>query len=695
MEMTIDKSTVSNAQNSVAFKTTENSAKIFSMLASFLYSDRELAVLHELAANAVDAHKMVGKADVPIEVHLPTQLSPNLIIRDFGAGLHHDDVIKYLTTYGESNKSGSNDFIGGYGIGSKSPAAVSDTWQILSKHAGIANQYLVTIDNQGIPLLTKLRESPTDESGLEVTIPANPSRIRVWATAASAAFQYYTVPPIIKGLVGQPKPPEYIKEHSLFKIKETHEYSRTRDIKAISGIRGYNIDLNQIRASLNPEYLSLINASCGYCFLLPFNIGELDLDLSREKLRYNSRTIETITNRLNAVGEVIKKEITDGLVGLNRIEYYIKALKFYTLYGNVIFDIIKGNPYGIQGQHQLNIIEFQNNIIEGQYKVGLKGKIATLNHSYTCGKEYSVSLSMLNKYENLSPRLSVRLAALERIVFVLNDDKTVVNRVRHSSAKDNKIYVIGSEFNSLDPCIQSIAIKGSSLPDAPLIARGPKRAAINTELYVKSGNRFLKVLEEDCKSLHNAGTHVYVCTEITSATSISSDVYEKDTKIVLDFMVNAKLLAVKKGKPIPSWTKHVKDVAVELAARYEKEAQHYHHNCKLRGIKADIFVSSMMPRHDKFPNSELKSFLIYLNSIKEEVEGISNLPHQQLAALQLIIPNLTSPKYSNTIVDIEDKLEKMKKKYPMLVVLYKLAYRPSMVLDDVVVEYVKLVEKSI
>ena len=692
MEMTIDKSTASNAQNSVTFKTTENSAKIFSMLAQFLYSDRELAVLHELSSNAVDAHKMVGKEDVPIEVHLPTQLSPNLIIRDFGPGLHHDDVIKFLTTYGESNKAESNDFIGGYGIGSKSPAAVSDTWQILSKHGGVANQYLVAINNQGIPSLTKLRESSTDESGLEVIVPVNPSQIRLWATAGNNAFQYYKVPPIVKGLAGQtqPKVQEYAKDHSLFKI-EPNGLSYSPKCKVLSGIRAYTVDMVQILPSLKKEFVSVIGGVSSRSFLLPFNIGDLDLDLSREKLRYTSHTIKTIADRIHAVGNVIKKEITDALSGLQRIEYTGKAAEFHKLYSEFLFKVIEGNEYGIQSVYQLNTIEFPNNIVEGQYKVGFNGKIAALTLKYTCGGTHSVSMN--RNYKDKSARVCIRLSVYDRVVFVLDDDKTVATRVRNSSVKDNKIYVIGSEFNSLDPYIQSIAIKGSSLPAVPPTTRGPKKAAIKTDLYKRSGNRFLRVLEADI--LRNACLGVvYVCTEITSATSILSDVYAKETEFVSNF-IEVKVIAVKKGKTIPVWAKHVKDARAELVAKYEKEVQNYHDNCKLRVIKATPLVSCFILNKDNLPDSELKSFFISVDSVRGGDEGISALGHARRGKLGQVLPDLTVPKYSNTITDINDKLEKMKQKYPMLNILCDHSYHRVPLVFDSVVEYVNLVEKAI
>ena len=51
-------------------------AFILDMFADKVYSNKERAVIRELACNAHDSHVMAGTTDVPFEVHLPTPLEP-------------------------------------------------------------------------------------------------------------------------------------------------------------------------------------------------------------------------------------------------------------------------------------------------------------------------------------------------------------------------------------------------------------------------------------------------------------------------------------------------------------------------------------------------------------------------------------------------------------------------------------------
>ncbi len=113
-----------------------NSAKAFNILSSGLYANKVRAIIRELSCNAVDSHVAAGKADVPFDVHLPNAIEPWFSIRDYGTGLSHDQVTNIYTTYFESTKTGSNDFIGALGLGSKSPFSYNDIFTVTNVKDG-------------------------------------------------------------------------------------------------------------------------------------------------------------------------------------------------------------------------------------------------------------------------------------------------------------------------------------------------------------------------------------------------------------------------------------------------------------------------------------------------------------------------------------------------------------------------------
>ena len=95
--------------------TIEDSAKIFSILRSNIYSDKILAVVREYSTNGWDGHILNGTPDRQLRVTLPTSLSPVFKVRDFGVGLSEESVMHIYTSYGTSTKDSSNDFNGTFG----------------------------------------------------------------------------------------------------------------------------------------------------------------------------------------------------------------------------------------------------------------------------------------------------------------------------------------------------------------------------------------------------------------------------------------------------------------------------------------------------------------------------------------------------------------------------------------------------
>jgi hypothetical protein len=185
--------------DSNAFKITA-SAKAFQVLSDQLYTDKPLAILRELGANAYDAHVANGNPDVPFDVHLPTRLNPELIIKDHGTGLSREQVFTLYTTYFDSDKTHTNELIGGLGLGSKSPFSYTDQFTVISRYAGEKVTYLAYIDDSGIPAITEISAEPFDEedtTGLTITLPIKDSDHHQFERAAVKALSYIKTSPRI------------------------------------------------------------------------------------------------------------------------------------------------------------------------------------------------------------------------------------------------------------------------------------------------------------------------------------------------------------------------------------------------------------------------------------------------------------------------------------------------------------------
>ena len=178
-----------------------NSAKAFNILSSGLYANKVKAIIRELSCNAVDSHVAAGKQNTPFDVHLPNQLEPHFSIRDYGTGWNYEQVTSIYTTYFESTKTNSNDFIGALGLGSKSPFSYTDNFTVTAIKDGRKGIYTAFINEQGVPSIAlMMEEQTTDPSGVEVKFSVNDrydfSKFR---DEARAVYKWFKLQPVVSG----------------------------------------------------------------------------------------------------------------------------------------------------------------------------------------------------------------------------------------------------------------------------------------------------------------------------------------------------------------------------------------------------------------------------------------------------------------------------------------------------------------
>lgn len=136
-----------------------------------LYNDPELAIIREIATNALDAHMQFG-IKKPIEVTTPTPLKQSLTIRDYGEGLDEKDIREIYSQYGVSTKRTSNDVVGMLGLGCKSPLAYTNQFTVASIKNGRKITVSVSRDEKGAGVMNIISSVETDDpSGTEVVIP--------------------------------------------------------------------------------------------------------------------------------------------------------------------------------------------------------------------------------------------------------------------------------------------------------------------------------------------------------------------------------------------------------------------------------------------------------------------------------------------------------------------------------------------
>jgi hypothetical protein len=549
--------------NRVEFGISKDSAKLFSMLSSSLYSNKEAAVLYELGANCLDAHILNGNVDKPWDLTMPTSLDAHIRFRDYGPGLDEDSVYRLLTTYGESTKSGSNVAIGAFGLGSKSPAAVTSTWNIISRCNGELKEYFIVVDANGIPSMTRIRyeEKNTDPSGLEVVIPVNPNRIFSWNDNLKTVFKHYTVKPNIKNYnVTWITPTKVVLQGTDWNLGPSTYYRN--NIKFITTQREYGVDRDVLRAEMkNEPFLELL----GMDIEVHFPVGELETSLSREQLQYTKHTLNSIRTKLSRIYTEIKSRVDTHLASATDALHYrqlvVEASKNILGYNDIssssIFAFIKGNKYGVSRSEDLSHfnVEVSAAALGGLEMKLCNGKSTTKFTTGTgCWKTYAIILnSNHNSVGNLTYNIRFKIAFLDRISIVLADVRGASARVKYKLGQGTgKFALITNEHAKFPTELQRFIVRASSLPKPPAASR----VIMKSNIWMIKKNSFIRV---DESTIDKKSTVVVV--EFDDARTIGSipQMQKSMLQILKDHGREVTVIAVKNGKKIPKYAKSIED----------------------------------------------------------------------------------------------------------------------------------------
>lgn len=325
---TVEKTEIGGATDQGEFRI-RSSAKAFSILSSGLYSNKFHAIIRELSCNAIDSHVESGQPDRPIEVHLPTQMEPYLFIRDHGIGLDHEGVMSVYTTYFESTKTDSNDYIGALGLGSKSPFSYTDNFTVTAIKNNVKRLYGCHINDNGIPAIIKMGDDViTDEhNGVTVQIAIHDRDFYSFYSAAEEIYKWFTVMP---KFVGAHTPCISNYKDKVVNFWDLDDGTQTHLLSggcsyAVQGNIAYPLELDNCL----PD--NLLDELGSIPFVMHFNIGELDIAASREKLQYVKLTNDSIVAKyIKTRDQIVKtgqQEFNSHKTPLEKINYFNSVLQ--------------------------------------------------------------------------------------------------------------------------------------------------------------------------------------------------------------------------------------------------------------------------------------------------------------------------------------------------------------------------------
>lgn len=285
------------------------SAQAFKILTDSLYQHKISTIIRELSCNAYDSHIEAGNIDKPFDITKPNNLEPSFVIRDYGIGLTKDEMISIYTKYFESTKQDTNDLIGGFGLGSKTPLCYVDNFNVISYKDGVMYSYVVLINDVGFPEINLLAEIETDEpNGLRIEIAVENDDIYKWHNDTREFFKHNEMNVNINGdlLVREEK--EILYETENFKIVDPDHW--TTDIHVKVGQVCYKLDAYSLTGDIDGEmYSFMTNNRIG--FELSVDIGSVDVAASRESLSLTDRTIKHLVGEFERVFNEIDNDFKE------------------------------------------------------------------------------------------------------------------------------------------------------------------------------------------------------------------------------------------------------------------------------------------------------------------------------------------------------------------------------------------------
>lgn len=196
-----------------------------------IYTDKIGGVIREYACNALDEHVKFN-IDRPVEIKIVRDNNDYVLsFRDFAYGLGEDAIRNVFARFFESTKSHSDEFIGGYGVGSKIFHAYTDTFYVVSHFEGEATTYCCVLGGDdvedaalgtSVAKIIKVSAEPTNETGIEVFANIQASDVYNFDNKAREFVRYCSLPiqyTDIYANVFVPETPEKVVTHDIFTFK--------------------------------------------------------------------------------------------------------------------------------------------------------------------------------------------------------------------------------------------------------------------------------------------------------------------------------------------------------------------------------------------------------------------------------------------------------------------------------------------
>lgn len=322
----------------------EVTSKTFRNLFGDLYANPFRSMIREIVANAHDANRQSGyNGPVEISVH-KDGVEYYIEIKDRGVGMTYDDMVNIYTTFFKSTKNDSNDSIGGFGIGSKSPLAYADYFIATSVKYGKKN-IIMTSKNNDIPSYqVMLKNVDTDNSsGTTIRIPIEENDVgKIEGVYNQELIGFWPLPKLtdLNGKDVSVEAIEVVDGFRLIKSKANH-------------FSGFRMSVG------GPNYvISHLHMAFNIVSIMDVPIKDVKVSLSRETVTYDDVLKQTLSGifkeKMNEIDSKVKAMTREEILSTPWIYNllltpYTRSI-FETIFDKFNFGFLKGVKWAFLNQ---------------------------------------------------------------------------------------------------------------------------------------------------------------------------------------------------------------------------------------------------------------------------------------------------------------------------------------------------------
>lgn len=298
---------------------------LIDMVGNQMYSNPIGSIIREMTSNCFDAHieweKVKGTSieDAVLVKYSEEEGIGFISFIDKGIGLSpqrvQDIYMKLLT----SSKRTSDDFIGGFGLGSKSFLSYTDSINLITRHEGIEYYYIIGKNEDGGFDAHLLEEKSTEEhNGTEVKM-------------AIGSYGFYSKPDDWRHFRQQIREQLYYFDNVWvegFDLENDYQLFETDSFKYRTGwsnpFKEMHIVLGKVVYPIDWKALQIeqIDLPVG----VKFDIGELYVTINRESIRYKEESKKLIKERIELVIEDIRRLYNKNSKEVETLEEYYEKV---------------------------------------------------------------------------------------------------------------------------------------------------------------------------------------------------------------------------------------------------------------------------------------------------------------------------------------------------------------------------------